>query len=231
VDIVYICRPGDNEELRYSIRSAIKNLTHDNLWVVGQKPDWYTGNFIKMPIHRSKQESARLNLQKICESNEISDDFVLMNDDFYIIKKINYIDYFYDKTLLEKTEDHETKYPKNAYTNLLCHTYDKLISLDVKNPLNYEIHVPMIMKKSLLENVLKYKTCLWRSMYGNLYNVGGTQMADVKVYNPNSGRDTFNYMDKSHTFLSTTDNYFEPVINNLLSKKFSNPSPYESKDL
>ena len=46
MDIVYNCRPGkQNEELRYSIRSVMENLPHDNLWVVGGKPEWYTGNY------------------------------------------------------------------------------------------------------------------------------------------------------------------------------------------
>ena len=46
MDLVYICKPGDNEELRYSIRSAVKNLKFDNLYLVGGKPDWYDGKFI-----------------------------------------------------------------------------------------------------------------------------------------------------------------------------------------
>lgn len=65
----------------------MKNLKHDNLWVVGEKPNWYTGNFIHVPAVATKYTNARRNLERICASSEISDSFILMNDDFYVMKK------------------------------------------------------------------------------------------------------------------------------------------------
>ena len=62
MDLVYICGPGDNEELRYSIRSAVKNLKFDNLWVVGGKPKWYVGNYLEVIQNKSKYTNARNNL-------------------------------------------------------------------------------------------------------------------------------------------------------------------------
>ena len=88
MDLVYICRSGDNEELRYSIRSMVANVPHDNLWVVGGKPSWYIGKHIPVKQSDDKYDNARNNLKAIVESSEISDRFILVNDDFYVTKPI-----------------------------------------------------------------------------------------------------------------------------------------------
>ena len=95
MDIVYICRDGDNEELRYSIRSAVKNLPHDNLWVVGGKPDWYSGPYIEVPQDKAYYRNARTNIRTIIKSNKISNTFILMNDDFFIMNKVDSLPYMY----------------------------------------------------------------------------------------------------------------------------------------
>jgi hypothetical protein len=102
MDLVYICRDGDNEELRYSIRSAVANLPHDNIWIVGGKPDWYTGNFIRTKQNGLKFDNARNNLNTACRKYEISSDFVLMNDDFYFMDKIDKIEMFHGGRLIDK---------------------------------------------------------------------------------------------------------------------------------
>ena len=51
---VYICKDGENEELRYSIRSVLKNTKDAVIWVVGGKPNWYIGNYIKVIQDQNK---------------------------------------------------------------------------------------------------------------------------------------------------------------------------------
>lgn len=114
---------------------------------------------------------------------------------------------------------------------MLYHTYDKLGSYGIHEPLNYELHVPMIMNKLLLKRLLKYKLCLWRSLYGNLYEVGGTEMKDVKIYKPTSKKfDGTTYTDKDLTFLSSSDDYFDS-FQKFLKGKFNKKSIYESDNL
>jgi hypothetical protein len=232
MDIVYICKPGDNEELRYSIRSVLKNLPHDNLWVVGQKPDWYVGNFIEVPDKRMKYTNARNNLKAICTSDKISKDFILMNDDFYVLKKIDRLDYFYTGLLEDKALKFEAFSPSGAYTRMLYSTLDRLQQLGINDPLDYELHIPMIMNKEKLLNVLKIKNTLWRSVYGNLYSIGGSQMTDVKVYKTNNRhRNSFDWENDLDPFLSTQDATFQTIRAKLLTKRFPLPSIYESNSL
>jgi hypothetical protein len=122
MDLVYICRDGENEELRYSIRSAVNNLPHDKIWVVGGKPDWYTGNYIEVNQGRAKYTNARNSLKAICDSEEISESFILMNDDFYIINKVESVPYMYAGTLDDKIKQREDIFNGNTYTTLLRKT-------------------------------------------------------------------------------------------------------------
>lgn len=229
MDIVYICRAGDNEELRYSIRSVVKNLKHDKIWVVGGKPKWYKGNFISVPTNKTKYSNARANMEVIANSAEISDDFILMNDDFYIMKPLNTVEYYYSEPLVDKVKVHENLFYGTAYTNMLSLTLNKLNKLDIQNPLSYEVHVPFVMNKEKLKPILKHKRELWRSMYGNLYNVGGKQIEDVKVYPRTSyfyGK--FNWEKNLDKFISSQDESFLELKTNLLDTKFPKKTIYEN---
>jgi len=101
MDYVYVCRPGDNEELRYSIRSTVKNLPEGRIWVVGGKPDWYTGDYIYVQQTGIGHPNVWKQLDVICATEDISDDFVLMNDDFFTVKKLDKVEYFYSGTIQE----------------------------------------------------------------------------------------------------------------------------------
>jgi hypothetical protein len=230
MDVVYICRSGPNEELRYSIRSVEKNLPHRNIWVIGQAPEWYKGSFIEVQNASAKYLNARANLDVLVRSEQISDDFILMNDDFFIMRPIEKISYFYEGTLLERAERNELLTSTGAYTKLLHNTNDKLRNMGIENPLNYEMHIPMIMNKKNLKEVLKHKTCLWRSMYGNIYDVGGINREDVKVYSNNSSNPrSYEWRGKNFAYLSTQDSSFPEIHRVLLAKKFKTPSSIEDE--
>jgi hypothetical protein len=223
MDVVYICRYGDNEELKYSLRS-LANLQYNNVWVVGGKPSWYAGNFIKVEQNINKYRHAIANLSAIVNSNKISEDFILMNDDFYILKPIKKLEVYNEGLLENKINRYKEFAPKAQYTKRLISTYDYLVSAGFKKPLSYELHIPMQMSKTKLTEVLKTGR-LWRSVYGNKYNLGGKKTTDVKVYSKEDN--SVNYLNTKLKFLSTEDNSFKEVKENLLVKLFPEKSQYE----
>jgi len=229
MDFVYICKDGTNEELKYSIRSVIESFPEASIWLVGGKPDWYVGNYIKVEQKESKYKNAVKNLKTICFSQEISESFILMNDDFYIIKKIDKIENFHSGYLLDKINLYQKLNGNSQYTRKLLSTYKKLKALGFENPLDYELHVPMIMEKEKLKTVLELlDQCLHRSTYGNKFNVGGTQMEDVKVYN--SGPlvlKSYNLNIHDHTYLSSSDSSFNNIFNKILKDKFNKKTRFE----
>jgi hypothetical protein len=229
MDFVYICKEGINEELKYSIRSVIESFPDSNIWVVGGKPDWYVGNYINVEQKESKYRNAVENLKTISTSDQISESFVLMNDDFYIIKKIDKIENFHGGYLLNKINLYQKLNGNSQYTRKLSGTYKKLKALGFENPLDYELHVPMIMEKEKLKIILELiDQFLWRSIYGNKFEVGGTEMQDVKVYT--SGPlvlKSYNLNIDSHTYLSSADSSFNNIFNKILKDKFNKKTKFE----
>jgi hypothetical protein len=229
MDFVYICKPGDNEELRYSIRSVLYSFPNAKIWVVGGKPNWYSGNYIFVDQNHHKYANAINNLKSICDSNEIQEEFVLMNDDFFIIKKIDRIDQFYNGPISTKINKYTQITGSSMYIKKLILTRTRLIEYGIDNPLDYELHIPMVMEKEKLKRIiLKYPSCLWRSMYGNIYAVGGSQMEDVKIYTNKKHSARSNEITEHSTFLSTEDQAFGLAFNKVLSRMFFNPTQHES---
>jgi hypothetical protein len=229
MDFVYICKEGINEELKYSIRSVIESFPDSNIWVVGGKPDWYVGNYINVEQKESKYKNAVENLKTISTSDQISESFVLMNDDFYIIKKIDKIENFHGGYLLNKINLYQKLNGNSQYTRKLSGTYKKLKALGFENPLDYELHVPMIMEKEKLKIILELiDQFLWRSIYGNKFEVGGTEMQDVKVYTTGPlVLKSYNLNIDSHTYLSSADSSFNNIFNKILKDKFNKKTKFE----
>lgn len=228
MDFVYICRDGENEELRYSIRSILYSFPEAKVWLVGGKPGWYSGSFIPVEQNSNKYANALKNLKYLCEHPEISENFVLMNDDFYIIKKINSVEQFYNGLLSDKINRFTQITGSSMYIKKLITTNKKLVELGIKNPIDYELHVPMPMSKSgLLDVITKYPECLWRSMYGNLFNVGGTQMDDVKVYVNKRHLARSNEITDNSIYMSTEDTSLNTMLDKILRQMLPEPSIYE----
>lgn len=91
-DLVYLVRSGENEELRYSLRSIAQNAKglYREIWVVGTGlPDWLTNvNVLPIPDGLVKHETMRAKTLAISEHVELSQTFGLMNDDYFLVKPI-----------------------------------------------------------------------------------------------------------------------------------------------
>jgi hypothetical protein len=228
MDFVYICRDGENEELRYSIRSVLLSFPEAKVWVVGGKPKWYSGNHVFLEQDNNKYVNAVNNLKAVCNTPDISNNFILMNDDFFIIKKIETVEQFYNGLLSEKIDKFIKITGSSMYIKKLITTNNKLNKLGFTKPLDYELHVPMPMHKAGLLYILnEYPECLWRSMYGNLFNVGGSQMEDVKVYKNKRHAARSAQITKNSIYLSTEDTGLTIMVDNIFKELLTNPSPYE----
>jgi hypothetical protein len=225
MNFVYICRNGDNEELRYSIRSLYKNINNPDIWIIGGKPIWYSGNYIEVNQNRTKHVNVRNNLNKLITSNNIPNDFILMNDDFFIMKPMSDIPYMHGGNLFDKVKKFKTHAPASSYTKMLSDTYNLLIKKQIKNPLDYAIHVPIKMNKEKLSTVI-YPSLSVRTMYGNLYEVGGEEINDVKVHLDRPWAESFDY-NKNSNFLSTNDKSFIKLFDDVLKNEFADKSPLE----
>lgn len=229
MDYVYVCRRGDNEELRYSIRSLVKNLPDVNVWVIGDAPSWYTGNIVRVKYFREKYLTVRHNLKVLSQTSEINEDFVLMNDDFFVMHPMDSVQVWHGGSLRDKHRLRSQTQPYSPYTQYLLETYKTVKDSGIEEPLDYELHTPLPTTKSSIAEAIKLPG-LWRSITGNQNGIGGEQHDDVKLYHPTSQM----YRDRedldSSPYLSCDDDSFGTLLTKYLMDAFPDPSPYEAID-
>jgi len=230
-DVVYtLLRP--TEEFRHSLRS-LKNLPHRNVWVVGTKPYWAKVNFIESkPISSEKIANTNHNWLKVARNSQISDPFIMMNDDFFINKPIESIEPEYLSSNLKFETYYKSLYPKSKYTQVIQNTSRRLYRLGITDAKSYELHTPMIIyKKDIIKALSGYDYFRYpiniRTVAGNLGNYGGKQVRDVKVYGTikEKYRSLKNYQDSK--FISTDDPAFLDEAGNYIKFKFKEVSKYD----
>jgi hypothetical protein len=219
-DIVYLVRSGErNEELRYSLRS-LANMAHGDVWFVGDCPRWVKGvRFIRGNLHSTKPRNVFYNLLLACDRVP-SEQFVVMNDDFFITKPTRRLPAGHRC----KLDQHIASLPPGVWHDSLVQTRRFLTDQGLADLLSFELHMPVLMNRAALGEVLMRAARhglppQWRTLYGNWWQVPSRQMHDVKLrtkeWKPNGGQ-----------FLSTEDWNFR-YVRPWLEQRFSMPSPYE----
>ena len=199
-DIVYFIKDGlVNEEFRYSIRSVCENMPHKRIWVFGGCPRSIVPD-VRIRVKqegKTKWDRVHAMLQMACENKELSDNFILFNDDFFVMQPTDRIDPIHRGLL----EDHVKVLGKGPYANLLTNIAGELRNRGLET-YSYELHTPFIYNKKKLLKLLNDNPDLrcTRTVYGNTYKIGGERASDVKIFNSNP---SFDY--KNSPLLSTDD--------------------------
>ena len=201
MDIVIPVGPNPGEELRYCLRSVAAHLPHGRVWLVGEAPGWVEGvEHIPTAQSGNAWQNVKAAMRAVCEHPEVSDPFVLFNDDFYVMEPVASVPVMHLGPLAEV--------PRGAspgHVRCLQSTREFLVSHGVTEPLSYEVHAPMVVVKAgmwaTLDLIGPNHLIRERSVYGNLGRLGGVRVDDVKV----RGRD-----DRIPVgpFLSTSDRAF-----------------------
>ena len=234
-DIVYIVgEKGDGFELRYSLRS-LQNLPHRQVFIVGHKPEWVR-NVIHVPTEqpRSKYSNARDNIRAAARDPRVSEDFVLMNDDFFILAPVADVPVWHHGDLKDFVRGYKNRGP---YYQRLKGTVEIIAGLNRRNPMipngpfyarrNYELHVPAVFNKArILELAERFEHAgkrAFRSLYGNYYRIGGEYHEDVKFVRHLTERSVpADFMSTSNEFAETAE------FRDFIRARFPDPSPYEA---
>lgn len=226
-DVVYFVRPGDtNEELRYSLRSLV-HLPHRKVWIVGHTPAWVQGvESIRGNVFRDKWFNVVDNL-RLAALHVTAHRFVVMNDDIFLMRTPDLGPLFRGPLV-----DQIAK-AAGPWRASLEQTYAHLASIGIDEPISYELHRPVVMERAKLLSVTrlalgwKANPPQWRTLYGNLYEVGGVQVLDGKL-------NRRGYLDRTEAWrdmdvLSTEDHVFRShEAGRHIRSVFSEPSPYEN---
>ena len=225
-DIVYILKNDiDDTELIYSIRSVVKNFPYNRIWFAGGTPEHLEpDNF--MPIKQAGQnkwEKVSNTLRLICNNNDITEDFWLFNDDFFIMQPVNDFPAAVRGTMRNRILELKKKHGYSSYANQLERT-ELFLRTKGYDTLDYALHVPILInKKKALETLKTFPNIpMFRCLYGNQHKLGGVYMDDVKIYELNKKPTGDEIM------LSTTDKSFnEGKVGPYIKAQFPEKCKYE----
>ncbi len=236
-DVVYVVGTGSkwgNNELRYSLRS-LEHFPHRNVVIVGELPEWCQNVIhIDQPdmfanVHGGKYKNVMKKTLAACQDDRVSENFVLMNDDFFFLQDCTEIKP-YSIGSLEVQIDQYTNDNRNQYGNALLRTKRILHSEGILNAASYAIHYPIVYnKQKFVAMTEKFdwlaKPASWRTIYGNLYFESPIYRDDPKINN----EDQFEiFLKLGNDFLSTSDSVvLLPKFQNWLAERFLNKSMYE----
>jgi len=233
LDIVYCLKEKvTHEEFRYSLRS-LKNIEHNRVWVFGGCPDWLDLDKVEYVKTLQNKGNKWLNvasmLLEIAENDNVTEDFIWFNDDFFVLQKTDELNYYYDRTLSARISDFYKLHlylMNNNYTRRLANA-NRALKWKKQTTLNYELHLPIIFNRKKLAEVIKAYPNVGakRSLYGNNYVEDAIQRNDVKIY------DNENTPDDTWDFVSTSDSSFVAGnVGKYIRQKFKAKSKYEKVD-
>ena len=229
VDIVYMVKDAVyNDELRYSLRSVEENFPYKQVWFIGGKP-MYAHPDQQIIVNQkggTKWDRVRAMLRMVAENDKITEDFVLFNDDFFILQPLAGLPSFsygslrqLCKRVEKKNGDRPTPYTKSLERTI------KALEDNGLPTHNFELHVPIILnRKKLLSIIEQYPDVKGtRSLYGNTFLTKEMYyLKDVKIFDMDS------LPSYGQAFLSTEDKSFaRGKVGEFIRDRFPNKSRWE----
>lgn len=220
MNVLYRVRPSRvNEELRFSLRS-LSNLgdgRHD-VTIVGSAPGWVKGAEVVPGLPASKWRALLADLYT--GASRLSGEALLLDDDMFILAPLDRAPTLHQGGLDDRVL---SGLVAGTYGRSLLYTLEYVRGLGVREPLDYELHVPLpfvaeAMVEALAPTLHSDRPLQARTVYGNAARIGGTRAIDVKL---RTRREVIPY-----PFASTSEGawrYHAPAIAALLPE----PSPFE----
>lgn len=227
-DIVYILKNNlIIDELIYSLRSVVLNFPYNKIYFYGGstcaiKPDVQVEY---KQIGNTKAERVINTLIEVCKNENISENFWLFNDDFFILSRVTDDTPIYDGTLPKLANKIEAaRGSSSLYTNRVRKTNKWLLENNYSN-LNYCVHTPMLInRKKALPILKKFTDYNFRALYGNIYNIGGIEKKDVKIVSLTQDIDE----EINKIYLSTKEKSFNRgLVGRRIKEMFPNKCKYE----
>lgn len=190
IDVLYILGTGskyNNEELRYSLRSLEKfGQNVGRVFITGECPNFIDQNKVIFTPELDIGCPAINHWWKVYQTfekhQELTGNVLLMYDDVFFAKEFDAANYpyFFRGDLPNYYFGNYQKSLVNAYLFLIEHK---------KGIKHYGNHCPFIYNRDLFLKLTRYFEdkkldevgMSVRSVYGNLFNVGGTHQDDLKI--------------------------------------------------
>lgn len=226
-DIVYVYKYVDSQELKYSLRSVEANMTYNSVWLYGDEPKGIQPDHFVDVLQSGWTAGERVMkmIKQACENPDITDDFWLFNDDFFVLKKLSTTKSFYAGQLADRITAIEKKHKgkPTAYTMKLRKAEERLKADGLTTKAFDAVHTPMLINKAkALETIATYPDIvMFRSMYGNMHKVPCIKIKDTKIHTPHD------VPAEDARFVSTNDISFKKECGRYIRRQFTKPSRFE----
>ena len=227
-DVVYpvkLTRNG-NRELRLSLRS-LSNIPHRNVYVIApERIEWLSDDvrFIECPDDHILYENVNRKLLAACSVADLSENFIFMNDDIFIMKPMKDIPYYAQSDSLNARYEEYKITGLGSYANDLAYAKQYLQSRG-ESIIDFETHSPIVFNKELLVPILQQNIRIGHrhALYCNLTHQEPTYTKDFKLYF------TDGKIDENQPIISTIEEAFQHncIVSRYLENKFANKSIYE----
>lgn len=218
MDILYYIGGGsthNHDELRYSLRSIEAHCKDvDKVWVVGNKPQFLTGVEYIWIEDKGEWWQNAFNKTKAAIEAGISKDFLLMNDDFFMLKDFKAETYpCYHKGDIPET-------PTTEYYKVICNTR-KVLEREGYSFKHFGVHCPIVINGEKYLTLEKYynEPVSARCLYGNIFCKG------IKTEDNKSDE-----IKASKQKCFSSKDYAKESIFEELNKLFPNPSRWEDSN-
>lgn len=228
-DVVYVLKNDcPAEELRYSLRSVVKNFPYNRIVFYGGCPEGFKPDLGFIYEQEGKTAASKVvnTLRFIVNEDMLTENVWIFNDDFFIMKPYKLTTATLSGTLEARLIRHEKKYGYSDYARILRNAKSALIKRGF-DTLSYEGHTPMLFNRKMFGEVLDEfgPEIMYRSIYGNYFKIPAITYGDVKVKN------LLIEPDKDAELLSTWEKSFEEgKVGEYIREKFPAPCKYEEVD-
>ncbi|MEU1815136.1 hypothetical protein ABZ543_08055 [Streptomyces roseifaciens] len=225
--VVPVREAAAHQELRYALRSWCANVPHGRVWIVGHRPPWLQ-SVEHLPISQdgTKWKNTTAAVRAACQHPEVSRRWLLMNDDFFVMRPLPDAMPVLHRGLVTDVEQQCAGRVSNTYLRGMRETRAALEVLGHPAPLSYELHAPLPVDTAgmlhALDRVPLVDGMHKRTVYGVLNQIGGEQIEDVKVAHRGPR------FPKDAVFLSTMpDSFTNGMVGHHIRKRFPRPCRYE----
>lgn len=213
MDVVYVYKKNGSLELDWSLKS-LKNIKHRNVYIVGDQTDLDAIHVQPMVNKWSSKSAYHDQINKMltaCWIPELSEDFILMNDDFFVLEKWEPENYHRGDLDMHI----KARRVMDAYSRSLMETKRYLEAKGLATN-SYELHTPFVFNKNKLSDLIlgldfntrtRYQI---RSIYGNTYSVDAEYRMDVKNPALFQGLDLISTNER--TFLYEIGDYIREML-------------------
>lgn len=213
------------EELRYSIRSVVKNFygSEYRLWIIGDKPPYLNNEINHIPhkradgVYRTNCFDACSKMEVILNNTEISDRFILMYDDIYFTNPVCVDDLDKPFYMYKFDEWNPTTFSK--HTMLLMDSDKALRDNGIQTTYQAETHMPRVFEKAKMQEIFRvYNPKNRRLVMATLYlnHFLGSKEPLCVWKQKNLIAYFYGFVDKSNHYMGISDEETSQVFDNYL---------------